>query len=442
MKSSMLVLVLLLLFVPGCKDKNKENPAPDIVAKPAQTLPTPLPVSTLLQQPMEPVVVELPTEALPLWRESRENRPVLVFLSQDPLLARIPDPLRNETLTALGSTSRQELAPHLDPLRANPLLLPSMAVSAAIEAGYFSRVVWILPAKVGAEELSIETFRRQLRDLGALDEDEAASFIPEAPGVFSGKVQGLPFQAVHPDTLPTIAEPIVLHLDLSFFQPLYSGEIKTPLYPLLLQTLDRLRQKNWQAAAVTISLSNLAGHVPLTSRFVGPEIALFFRDPTLFEKPLPTNLDLRARALYLENFFKKEEVRDLYLQMEKTAPSDASVKYALYGMARQFKEGDKALDYLTQAVKLDRTYAQEYLTLANLAREQNLPEQVLRMLILARDAFPDNPFLQLHVAEQLLTAGQREHAIKMLQELEKLPWSPIYYPELPEHLRKLQKPQQ
>ena len=62
------------------------------------------------------------------------------------------------------------------------------------------------------------------------------------------------------------------------------------------------------------------------------------------------------------------------------------------------------------------------------------------MVILARDAFPDNPFLQLGVAEQMLALGQRDHAVKLLQELEKLPCSPVYYPELPDHLRKLQGP--
>lgn len=440
MKRLLLLSFVFLILLPGCKDKPETATGTGGAVKAEQPRPTPLPTVHLLQQPLEPTVVELPTDALPTWRETSGNKSVLVLLSQDPLLAPLPAQLHDDTLQLVNTGSRKDFAARATPFTASPLLLPSMAVSAAIEAGYFSRVVWVLPAKVAVGEMSLETFRQQLRGLGAIDEAEAASFVQDTPGVFSGKVRGLPFQAVHPDALPTIAEPVVLHLDLSFFQPLYSGEIKTPLYPLLLQTLDRLRQKNWQAAAATLSFSNLSGQIPLASRFVGLELPLFFRDPTLFDKPLPTNLDLRARALYLENFFKKEEVRELYLKMEQAAPDDPSVKYALYGMARQFKEGDKALDYLRQAVKLDPVYAMEYLFLAELAKEQQLPEQVLRMVILARDAFPDNPFLQLHVAEQMLALGQRDHAVKLLQELEKLPWSPIYYPEIPEHLKKLLKP--
>jgi len=172
---------------------------------------------------------------------------------------------------------------------------------------------------------------------------------------------------------------------------------------------------------------------------VGKELATFFRDPTVFDQPLSESWDLRTRALYLENFFKKEEVRELYLKMEQKNPNDPSIKYALYQVARQFKEGDKALDYLSQAIKIDRVYALEYLALADLANEQQLPDQALRMLILASNAFPDNPILKIPLAERLLASGQREHALKILQELQKLPWSEVYYSNIPEHLRKLQQ---
>ena len=140
---------------------------------------------------------------------------------------------------------------------------------------------------------------------------------------------------------------------------------------------------------------------------------------------MPAYWDARARALYLENFFKKEEVRTIYEEMEKKAPNDPSVKYALYQILRQFKEGDRALNYLAQAVKLDRVYALEYLTLADLAQEQNLPAQVQRMLMLASEAFPDNVFMQLRLAGFLKTSGHAEMAEKLLIKLRKQPWSPV-----------------
>lgn len=439
MKSFILFFTLLSLGLGGCKDQAQTTPSGDGAGSPAQSTEAPPVTRQLLNAPEEPSVVELPSEALPVWRQYRSSKPVLVLLSQDPLLAQVPEPLREEALNMVSSGSKEELAAATDIMSANPVLMISMALSAALEAGCFSRVVWVLPSEEAIDGLSVETFRKQLQDLGAVDKKEATSFSQVAAGSFAGTVRGVRFEAVHPEALPDIHEPIVLHIDLSFFQALYKGEIKTPLYPLLAQSLDLLRQKQWHCAATTISLSNLGSRIPLASRFVGYDLAAFFHDPTIFDQPLPESWDLRARALYLENFFKKEEVRELYLKMELKEPGDPSIKYALYQVARQFKEVDAALDYLAQAVELDRIYALEYFALADVAREQQLTGQVLRMLGLAQNAFPENPFLRIRLAEQLLAVGERDHAKELIDELQKLPWSKVYYSRALANLQELKE---
>jgi len=434
MKSLLVILGLALTVFCGCENKPTTPAEQSQPTKTAKIEQSPLQASPLLQASIEPRVVELPTAALPVWRDARENKPVLVLLSQDPFLAPIPDQLRAEALKLLQEAPQKEILARVATQAADPLLLPSMAVSAALEAGFFSRVVWVLPSKKAIDELQLKTFQEQLLGLGAVDQAEAASFTQTVPGTFAGTVRGVPFQAVHIDALPAIEAPIVLHLDLSYFVPLYQGEVKTPLYPLLAKTHLTLRDKQWQGVVVTISASNLSGAIPLTSRFVAADVARIYREPGVLDGAMPADWDARARALYLENFFKKEEVRTIYEEMEKKAPNDPSVKYALYQILRQFKEGDKALNYLAQAVKLDRVYALEYLTLADLAQEQNLPAQVQRMLMLANEALPDNVFLQLRLAGFLKANGQAEMTEKLLVELRKQPWSPTYYPDMAKQL--------
>jgi len=439
MRSIILFLTLVSLGLGGCKDQPQTTPSGDRAGSPVQSAEAPPSPHLLLNAPADPTVVELPSQALPVWRQFRSSQPVLVLLSQDPLLARIPGALHNEALSLVRSGSKEEFAAGTDIMSANPLLMPSMALSAALESGCFSRIVWVLPPTETIEELSVETFRKQLQELGAIDEEEAASFSAVAAGSFAGTVRGVRFEAAHPDALPDISEPVVLHIDLSFFQPLYKGEVKTPLYPLLAQTLTPLRQEQWQCLAATISLSNLDGRIPLASRFAGKDISAFFRDPTIFDQSLPEYWDLRTRALYLENFFKKEEVRELYLKMAQKEPGDSSAKYALYAIARQFKEVDQAMGYLQGAVKLDRAYALEYLNLADLAREKGLYDQVTRMLDLAHNAFPDNPFVTLTLAEHLFATGQPQAAEPLLKKLQGLKWSEVYYPKIPGHLEKLKQ---
>ena len=84
--------------------------------------------------------------------------------------------------------------------------------------------------------------------------------------------------------------------------------------------------------------------------------------------------------------------------METTHPTDPSVKYGLYQVSRDLKDATKALEYLQQAVSIDPVYALEYLQLFSVAKERNRPQQALKMLRLAEEALPDNPFISLRSA--------------------------------------------
>lgn len=383
-----------------------------------------------------PLIMELPTEALATWRGFSDKRPTLVLLSNNPFLQPIPDQISASALTLAKKGTTLELRRRGTSLTVAPLLFPDMTLTAALRAGFLARVIWVIPAKIGAPPLSEEIFRKQLLEIGAATTAEAFSFRLKG-GALSGQIQSVPFLVTPEESLPALAETVLLHIDLSYFQPLYQGEIKTPLYPLLAGTLSRIRRADWPVAAVTISLSNLEGGIPLASRPVGADLAAFFRDPSLTESSLPEKWRERANALYLENFFLKERIREIYLKLESAAPADPSIKYALYALARQSNEGEKALNYLRQAVHLDPVYAREYLDLATLAEEKNLPDQSLRMLESARAAFPDNPFIPLRMTDTLLNHKEYKAATQLLARLAKESWSPIYYPRMPALLAEL-----
>ena len=51
-----------------------------------------------------------------------------------------------------------------------------MAVSAALDAGYFSGIVWIFPSSQPPDKLDLEVFRRQLVESAVATDDEADAF--------------------------------------------------------------------------------------------------------------------------------------------------------------------------------------------------------------------------------------------------------------------------
>ncbi len=437
MRKLLCFLVLCLVSTPSCRERTEKPPAsPEKPVTVQRTFAPAPPAKALLQEPITPVLVETPALALPAWRECRSAQPTLVLLAGNPFLQSLPDHLRQEALALVDDAELDELKLRATGLAADPLLLPPMTVRASLEAGFFSRVVWVFPSRSEKGTLNLDVFKRQMLDSGSLTEKESDT-LSLRDGAFSLEVAGRPLLAVHPEALPKLEGPIVLHIDLSFFQPFYKGEVKTPLYSLLSKVLGGLQTTGWKTLSVSISFSNLEGGIPLGSRFVGRDLGEVFARPSLLGEDLPLHWQQRANALYLENFFKKEEVRQIYRQMETEKPKDASVKYALYDVARQFKEGDKAMAYLRQAAGLDPIYSLEYLRLADLALEKQLPDRAIMMLEMARAAMPENPFISLDLARTALNSGRPDLAGEVLPQLAGLPWSQVYYPDTENDVKRL-----
>lgn len=394
--------------------------------------------SRFLQESVQAKLVEYPTAALPVWRECRELRPTLVLLSNDPFLEPVPAQLRGEAARLLRQGPDGEILTRSIPYRSDPVLMPTMAVEAALQAGLFDRVVWILPTDAAKEKLSAEAFRKQLLDFGAIDEKEAKTLKLKG-SAFSGAINGVPWTVVPLSEFKGVEGPTVIHIDLSFLRPLYRNEIKTPLHPLIGSIFRTLQEAKLQTCGVTVSLSQLTRHVPLDTRFLGSTMASLVKNPAILEEGLPPNWDRRGQIFYLRNFFQKERIHQLALAMEKEDPKDPSVLYALYQSCRDMKDGDKALEILGRAVSLDKIYALEYLDLTEVAGSKGLPDEVLRMFGLAEKAFPDDPFITLDKARFLISAGKGREALSLIAKLKKLRWSQVYRADIQEVLTNLEE---
>ncbi len=119
---------------------------------------------------------------------------------------------------------------------------------------------------------------------------------------------------------------------------------------------------------------------------------------------------------------------------EQDAPNDAWVKFNLYRSAAENKEGNAALDYLAEAVTLDPLYALEYQELSKMAYEKGRPDEAFRMLTLASEAFPQDPFIKLQMVQLAHEIGEKEAALHLLNQLRNLQWSDCYYPQMSGYL--------
>lgn len=435
---TLLSVALLLLFL-ACEHPDTyaataaSEAAPKTTADPVEQVPAEMTVKLLLQEPLQLQRYEVPSQALQQWFALRDTRPALLLYANDPLLQSTTAAMQKNLLARLADQDQAALRIDI----ADPAILPRMTLHTALQASLFSAVYWVMPAGGEMSDLSIDTFRKQMVQIGAVNAEAAQAFTLR-DGVFSGMVRGVPFHALHPQANFTISGPVAFHFDLGYLSPLYKGEIKTPIFPLIYQTLKHLRAQKVVVVATSLSHSQLSGEVPLGSRFIGVVFDLLLKQPKMLNEKMPVVWLQRANALYLPEMFLASDARNILLQLVAAHPDDPSLHFALYQVSREVRAArHAALGHLADAVQLDPVYALEYLLLAPVAREKGHPDEALRMLRLAHEGYSDNPFITLELARTLLSANHGDGAAPLLQQLLALNWSSTIYADMPGFLQQL-----
>jgi tetratricopeptide (TPR) repeat protein len=427
MKICIVLLLVLLGFVTACS-RQEESPG--------EKTPTssPAPVSQLLLgEPLRLDSVELTPASLAVWRRVVRSKTVLLLLSNDPLLQPVPEQIRPAVMERVRSATAQQLAARGSLRDADPLILRDMTVDAALRAGFFSHLIWVIPRQSDAEGIDLEVLRRNLMAAGFASEDEVATLQLQGEQVF-GQLRNIDVTVTFLDQLKSLPEPLLVHIDLSYFAKLYRNEIKTPLLPLLYSTLQQLQALKVKVLAVTSGAGNLEGRISLDVRYLGEMLATLFKAPAMLDQEPPQSWRWQGEIQYLTNFIQKEKVLELALQMEQAAPQSAWVKFTLCRAAQERNDGEAALTSLAQAVQVDSVYALEYENLAEQAYDRGRPDAALQMLKLAQQSFPDNPHLRLRIAQLANELGDRKTALELARPLQSLDWSEVYYPQMPQYL--------
>jgi tetratricopeptide (TPR) repeat protein len=444
------ILIIFFLFLLTACDTSTEaeRPTTSLLKKtvvdqqqgaaenPAAPAFEPLTTFTLLKDTTEVHSFETTAEALSVWRRGLKDRPTLLLLSNNPHMRSVPEELQQKAAILVHNANLKNLRMATNDRSPSPLLLPGMALDIAMRSGWFREVAWALPLRDAAQDLSLEKFKSQLSSSGIANEPEIESLTLNER-ILSGTLRNTPIRAAALPIIKGLDGPVIVHIDLSYFQPIYKNEISTPLLDIIYQTLVTLQKMHLDTLAVTFSYGHLDSQIALDVRFLGDIISYLIENPQRLEEDIPLNWQRQRDALYLANFFKKEEIKKLHEAQEQDDPNKAWVKFSLYRSAAEHKEGTKALDYLAEAVTIDPMFALEYPELSNMAYDKQRPDEALRMLQLAADAFHEDPFIKLQIAQLANELGDKDTALEMLNKVRNLTWSDIYYPNMKQYIADL-----
>ncbi|GEM_PF-1712518 len=434
----LLLAIFPLLLTLGCEPE--PSPAPPATgtaistpAKPPAEVPVkaaPAPVNTRLPftESLPAKAYELPSGALASWREAREHQPALLLYASHPLLEPIPAGARAELQSLLERSSAQEIVSRSRYWGANPALLPPQTVSAAIDAGLIGELILIRPTRAEPKAFPLDVIRHELRQGQFLTENEARALNLVAEGVISGTVRGLPLRIVHPERLPKLTRPALLHIDLGYFRDMYVNEVKTPSYDLIQQLAGQVADAGNPTVAATLSFSNQEAGLSLESRFIMRDLAAILANPKLLKGATPASWALRASALYAGEMFSEGRARELTEQAVAATPDDAAAHYALALNLFEQNRSEEGFAALDRAARLDSGYALEYLYLAERGLELGQFGKSIELMHKLVAALPDVPFLRLQLANYLIQAGRGPEAVPLVAQLRALRWSETVHP--------------
>lgn len=427
----LLALLTLALILCGC-DKKAPEPTAAVLA-PKELLKVPF------RDPVIPQLFELPSGALSVWRKFGKYQPALMILTSHLLLDPIADSHRAGIDELLRSGTDAEIIRRGQLTVADPAFYSSEVVSIGIEKQLFSEIILVIPTTVDKDKVSLTDFQAQLINSNFLTKKESQSLTLQ-DGVISGTIRGIPLRIAHPDALPQIDKPIILHVDLGYFKNMYIDEVKTPLYALLFQMASKIRDKGYQALAVTMSFSHREiFDYSLETRFMLRDLAELLRNPQTLAGSIPRSWTLRSAALYARIMFLENKAKELTAQAAMADPSDPAAVYMQALELLQQKRLQEGFTALDRAVALDPGYGLAYEQLATHGLEIGQQGRSIELLNKAVKIFPENPFLRLDLADLLIQGGQGAKALPLLENLSRLPWSKTFYSNIPAQLEAMIK---
>ena len=141
-----------------------------------------------------------------------------------------------------------------------------------------------------------------------------------------------------------------------------------------------------------------------------------------FEKALVEDLP-EERMQLADNLFQLgfvEESEKLYSKLFEEFPEEETLKISLAEIAIENDELEKAFSYLESIEETSDLYAQSLITQADLYQVLNIPEVSERKLNQAKEIMPNEPLLDLSLAELYFSSEDYVKAIAVYQELKKV----------------------
>ncbi|MBN1164642.1 MAG: hypothetical protein JXB45_08690 [Candidatus Krumholzibacteriota bacterium] len=320
--------------------------------------------SVLLEEPLQRVAkVETNAQALRTWAAYRVKADVLVHIDAGDDMAFFPGNLQQSMKNAAIHLKRNNLGV-MDQVA--PYVEKGGTINLGFQAGFFKRVIWVLPAKESVSSSPLESFKREMINTGKYNEAALANLAVRGKYI-EGTIASIPLTVTTLEDLVLEGETAILDIDVSYF--LYLKQVKND-YQVgtrsLVEFLREIKNKKINTYLVTVTLSSLGGVTPLDIRYYGNAIKDFVTHPDYLTGSLPVKYDMMIAAEDDLLSSRYEKAESLYTELARYNASDPGIMFSLALSRGLINDGENCREAMLKAYLQDPGYLRGFFQLARM----------------------------------------------------------------------------
>jgi len=285
---------------------------------------------------------------------------------------------------------------------------------AAAKLGIIREVYWVIPFAHYSYPDTANRLRLFMKTYGFSDEDIATFRMDNH--CFSGTTGGVPLHVCGIESLPKIAEPVILSIDLDFL-PAAAFEYHRDKTSALQMFFDALFAKKYRIRDALVAYSVNGGYMRVISRWLGDEAAKVIESPSYRGSPFWSALQ-KADIAYKQKRLGKS-MNEIMPMLGRFADHPAVQVYIAYADL-ELGRYDEAFRYAEKACLTHRNYCYALLDLWYELKDSENPAETEKFYERGLELNPDMNNRLVEIALYLRKQKRYDESLKYLLRHRKL----------------------